>query len=190
MNGFKKIGPLSGADFFVSCSKAFQPFPLKQDHIKDPDGDGGVGNIENGSEENEMSVLAEKEIGQPAVAVAGHVDDREIKHIDDFPMEPAGVVEDFTIKHTVQNIAQRSRCDQGKPEKHPELGSFFRESEKQENQDNHCHDPKDAEGCLDGATTAHPTESHSGVFDEKQLEPVTQYRNLLPNGHMRLYPDL
>lgn len=41
----------------------FQPFPLEDQHIKDSNGDSGVGKIEYGSEKDEMSVRAEEKIG-------------------------------------------------------------------------------------------------------------------------------
>ena len=41
----------------------FQPLPLENQHVEHAYRDSSVGEVENGSEENEMSVRAEEEIG-------------------------------------------------------------------------------------------------------------------------------
>lgn len=40
-----------------------QPFPLEDQHIKDPNGNGRVSEIEDGTEKDEMPIGTEEEIG-------------------------------------------------------------------------------------------------------------------------------
>lgn len=162
---------------------------MEQDHVKDSDGDGRVGDIKDGTEKDEMPILAEEKVRKPAVVLTGDVDNREIKHIDDFAVEPAGIMEDLAVEDAVDNVAQRSRGDEGESEKHSEFGPFFREAEQQKYQDNNGHDSEDAECGLDNATAPHPAESHAGVLYEKQIEPAADDRDLLSDGHMSLDPD-
>ena len=47
---------------FLFSFQGFQPFPLKQQHIKHSDCDGRVSEVEDRAEEDEMPVRAEEEI--------------------------------------------------------------------------------------------------------------------------------
>lgn len=43
--------------------QSLQPFPLEDQHIKDPNGNGRVSEIEDGTEKDEMPIGTEEEIG-------------------------------------------------------------------------------------------------------------------------------
>lgn len=153
-----------------------------------------------------MSVLPKQEVGQPAVALAGHVDDREIQHVDDFAMKPSGIAtalgeqgrhravgalaEDLPVEQTVDDVAQGSGDDERDAEQYPETSALLRETEQHIKQGDHRDDPEDAQKRLDEATSPHHAKSHARVLDEQQLAPVAEKRDLLAKGQMGLDPDL
>ena len=64
---------------------------MEQQHIKHANSNGRVSEVEDGTEENEMSVRTEKEVGKPSGIFLGHIDDGKIEHIDYTTMQPACV---------------------------------------------------------------------------------------------------
>ena len=122
--------------------QCLQPFPLENEHIEHSDSDGRVSEIKNRSEEDEMPVRAEEEIGQPCGVFAGHIDNGEIKHIDHTTVQPAGIAatvgeegrdlgegalaENAPIEHAVDDVAHGTRRDEGNAKQHTELGAFLR----------------------------------------------------------------
>ena len=77
-----------------------------------------------------MPVRAEKEVGQPAVVFPSDVDDGEIQHIDHLAMKPSRIVEDFAIKHAVNDVAHGASCDEGDAEHHAKLGVLLGKAEQ------------------------------------------------------------
>ena len=99
-------------------------------------------------------------------------------------------MEDLSVKQAVDDVAQGARCDQRDADEHAELGAFFREVKQRVKQGDHGQNSENAQQGLDDAAVAHHAESHAVVLDEQQLEPVAKQGNLLPDGHVRLDPDL
>jgi len=179
---------------------------LENQHIEDANGDGGVGEVKDGPEEDEMVVGAEEEGGQPGGVFAGNVDDGEVEHVDHATMQPSGIAaavgeeggdlrigalaEDATIEHAVDDVAHGSRGDKGDAEHHAEFGVFLREADQHPEEGYDGHDPKEAQCQFQEAAAAQPTEGHAVVLDEQQLEPASDDRNLLSKGHIRLDPNL
>ena len=137
-----------------------------------------------------MVIGAKQKIGQPTVAVASHVDDGEVQHVDHLSVQPSGVMEDLSVKHAVDDVAEGTCGNEGEAEQHAELGVFLCETEKQKDQCDDRYDPECAKQGLHQTAAAHPTEGHAWILDEEQLEPVAQHRDFLTKGHVSLYPDL
>lgn len=171
-------------------SETLQPFPLEQDHVEDPDGDGRVREVEDGAEKDEMPVLAEEEVGEPAVVLPGDVNEGEIQHVNNLAVQPSGVMKHLAVKHAVDDVAHGASGDQRQPQQDTESRVFPRKAEHNEDQGDHRHNAEDAQGRLHNATAAHPSEGHARILDEQQLEPVSENGDLLADGHMGLYPNL
>ena len=122
--------------------QCLQPFPLENEHIEHSDSDGRISEIEDRSEEDEMPVGAEEEIGQPCGVFLGHIDNGEIKHIDHTTVQPAGIAttvgeegrdlgegalaENAPIEHAVDDVAHGTRRDEGEAKQHAKFGAFLR----------------------------------------------------------------
>jgi len=186
--------------------QVFQPLPLENQHIEHPNGDGGVGEVEDGPEEDEMLIGAEEEVGQPRGVFAGHVDDGEIEHVDHATMQPAGITaavgeerrdlgvgalaEDAAVKHAVDDVAHGTRRDKGDAEQYAELGVLLRKANQNPKQSDNGHNPEEAQSQLQKAATAQPSKGHAVVFDEQQIKPMPKDRGLLSEGHGSLDPNL
>lgn len=170
--------------------EGLQPFPLEKDHVKDPDGDGRIGKVENGAEENEMPVLSKEEVGQPAVVLPGNVDDGEVKHVHHLTMQPTGIMEHLPVKHAVDDVAHGSGSDEGETQHDAEPRVLPGQPEHDEEQGDHRHNPEDAQDGLHDAASAHPSEGHAWILDEQKLEPVAENGDLLANGHVGPDPNL
>ena len=71
--------------------QCLQPFPLEDQHIEHANGDGRIGKIKYGSEEDEMPVGTEEELGQPGGILTSDIDDGEVEHVDHASVQPAGI---------------------------------------------------------------------------------------------------
>ena len=137
---------------------------MENEHIKHANCDGGIGKIEDGSEEDEVSVGAEEEVGQPGGVLAGYVDDGEIEHVDHLSVQPSGITaavreecgdlgvgalaENAPIKHAVDDVAHRACRDKGDAEQHTKFGVFFRETDQNPKQGDNSNNPKEAQRQL------------------------------------------
>ncbi len=186
--------------------QCLQPFPLEDQHIEHANGDSRIGKIKYGSEEDEMPVRAEEEIRQPGGILAGDVDDGEIEHIDYAPVQPAGIAatvgeegrdfgegafaEDAPVEHAVDDVAHGTCGDEGNAKQDTELSAFLRLTDQNPEQDHDGHDPEKAQGELPQSAATKPTEGHAVVLNKQQVEPASDDRNLLVQGHTRLHPNL
>ena len=184
----------------------FQPLPLEDQHVEHANGDGSVGEVENGAEEDEMPVGTEEELRQPRGVFSRHVNNREIEHVDHAPVQPAGITtavgehscdlrigalaEDAPIEHAVDDVAHGSRRDEGDAKQHAKLGLFLRQSHQHPEQSHDGHNAEQAERQLQETAATHPAKGHAVVLDEQQNEPMPDDRNLLTERHTRLDPDL
>ena len=100
------------------------------------------------------------------------------------------LAEDAAVEHAVDDVAHGARGDEGDAEQHAEFGVFLREADQHPEEGNDGHDPKEAQRQLQDAATPQPSEGHAVVLDEQQLEPVPDDGDLLPQGHIRLDPNL
>ena len=137
-----------------------------------------------------MAVWSKKEVRQPAVVLPSDVDDGEIQHIDYLAVQPSCVMKDFSVKHTVYDIAHGACRDEGEPKHHPELGVFLGKTEQKENQYDDRDDSENAQEGFHGTAASHPSECHAGILNEQQLEPIAKNRYFLANLHVRLDPNL
>ncbi len=71
--------------------QCLQPFPLEKQHIEHSDCDGRISEIEDRTEEDEMPVGTEEELGQPGSIFACYIDDGEVEHVDHASVQPAGI---------------------------------------------------------------------------------------------------
>ena len=179
---------------------------MEDEHIEHANGDGGVGKVEDGTEEDKVVVGAEEEIWKPRGILFGNVDDGEIQHVDHATVQPASIAaavgekggdlrvgalaEDAAVEYAVDNVAHGTRRDKGEAEQHAESGVSLREADEHPKQGHDGYNPKEAQAELQEAATAHPTEGHAVVLDEQQLEPVSEDRDFLPKGHIGLNPNL
>ena len=186
--------------------KGFEPFPLENQHIEHANSDGRVSEIEDGAEENEMPIGAEKEIGKPRGVFLRHINEGEIKHVDHAPMQPIGIAaaigeegrdlgvgafaENAPVKDAIDDVAYGSRSDERNAEQHAELGVFPRQANQNPKQGDNGHNPENAQGQFQETAAAKPAESHAVVLDEQQIEPTPDDRDFLPEGHTRLDPNL
>lgn len=163
---------------------------MEQDHVEDPDGDGRIREVEDGAEKDEMSVLTKEEVGQPAVVLPGNVNNWEIQHVNDFTVQPAGIMEHLAVKHAVDDVAHGASGDQRQPQQDTESRVFPGDSKHDDEQGNDGHNAEDAQNRLHDSAATHPSEGHAGILDEQQLEPVSEHGDLLTNGHVCLDPNL
>ena len=163
--------------------QTLQPFPLENQHIEHANGVGRIGKIKYGSEEDEMPVWAEEEVGQPRGVFLRHIDDGEIEHVDYLSVQPAGIAaavreesrdlgvgaltKDAPVKHTVDDVAHSACRDEGDAKQHPELGVFLRQTNQNPKQCDDGHDSEDAQSQLQEAASAQPTEGHAVVLDKQ-----------------------
>lgn len=82
----KKAASVGEPLFFVSL-KCLQPFPLEEDHVKHPYGDGGISQVENRGEE------------------------ADAEHVDDPAVQPTGIMEHLAVEHAVDDVAEGSCGD-------------------------------------------------------------------------------
>jgi len=153
-----------------------------------------------------MPVGTEEEIRQPSGIFLGHVNDRKIEHVDHAPVQPASIattigeqsgyllvgtlIENASVKHTIDDVAHRARRDEGKAEYHAELGVFPCQAADNDEQRDDRYNTEQAQNQLHDTTTAHPAEGHTLVLDEQQLEPVPHNGNLRAQSHVRFDPNL
>ena len=138
---------------------------MEDNHIENPYGNGCVSEVEDGREETDA------------------------EHVDHFAMQPSGVMEDFAVKHAVEDIAQGTRSNQRETEQHAELRVFLGDAEQDDEERNDRHNAENTQEGFCNAAATHPAEGHAVILHEKQFEHIAQQRDFLANGHMRLYPD-
>ena len=153
-----------------------------------------------------MIIRTEEEIGQPRGVFLGHINEREIKHFDYAPVQPAGITaavrekgrdlgvsafaEDAPIKHAVDDVAHCARRDEGNAKQYAEFGAVFRQAHQYPKQGDNRRNPENAQGQFQETAAAEPAESHAVVLDEQQIKPTPDDRNLLTECHVHLDPNL
>ncbi len=164
----------------------------KKTALEDEEGDdadryGGIGEVENGLEEGELLTADDGEPG----GVMG-IYEGEIEHVDDFAVEEIGVaiakgdqvgdvlhvgvavVEDESIKHTVEQVAKGAGIDERSAAKKTPMVFFADEMAKVEGAENDGDEAEEGEYDLSEIAAKLPTPGHTYIFYKMEAEPMAE----------------
>src|SRR5690606_38310897 len=163
----------------------FEEGSLSQEYDKDTDKNGRVGDVEDGTEKEEV-IAADKRypIGP------GEIKQREEQHIDHLPVKPGRrgvggmIVQQHAVEYTVNNIPYGAAEDQGHtPEK---TGVSVAKSHLPEvvADPDHGHYAKTGEGQFSEFIIPPDAECHTRVQEVMQTKPFTDNIDLLVEIHI------
>ena len=180
----------------------FLPAVLDEDVDDKPegaDGDGGVGDVEDGVEEEEVFAAEE---GEPLGPV--ELEKGEVEHIDHLALEEGGVAafgreegchregalaEYQAIETAVDEVAHGTGKYQCQVGHHDGAGPFLEEVEEVPQQGSRGHKAEEGKDDLACCAAEGGAEGEALVLDEMQQAPVAQQGNFLSEVEMGLDPD-
>ena len=173
---------------------------LENDDHENADGDGGICDVENRAEKDEILIAPE---GYPVGQVT--LKHGEVEHVNHFAVKDGCVAafggkyfgnavyavgKNEAVEGAVNDVSERAGKDEGDAGDKAARRFFMQKADEIPTDECQRNDAEQAQRDLSVLAAECHSEGHSFIFGEVEAKPITEDKMLLPEVHGGFYPNL